>query len=93
MREDAVAGWGVGDGVADDLADFEGAGLLEEEHREAMGRLCGFRRCWGEDHCCPELVGAGEGWAWWFGAEDAAFEGILNGNLVRCMERYIENRL
>lgn len=42
MREDAVAGRGVGDGVADDLADFEGAGLLEEEHREACVGYAGL---------------------------------------------------
>ncbi|OAF60434.1 hypothetical protein VC83_03387 [Pseudogymnoascus destructans] len=37
VREDAVPRGRVGDGVADDLADFEGAGLLEEEHREGLG--------------------------------------------------------
>lgn len=26
-------GWSIGDVVADNLADFEGAGLVEEEHR------------------------------------------------------------
>ena len=30
--EDAVVCWGIGYCVADDFADFKGAGLVEEEH-------------------------------------------------------------
>lgn len=30
--ENGVVGWCVGDGVADYFADFEGAGLVEDEH-------------------------------------------------------------
>ncbi len=31
-REDTVVCWSIGDVVADNFADFEGAGLVEEEH-------------------------------------------------------------
>ncbi|KFX95981.1 hypothetical protein O988_05537 [Pseudogymnoascus sp. VKM F-3808] len=59
VRKDAVARGGVGDGVADDLADFEVAGLLEEEHREDMRSVM---RVW-------EVLGRGSllVGAWWRG--------------------------
>lgn len=66
VRENAVAAGGVGDGVADDLADFDGAGLLEKEHRDGLGRLCRFGRCSGEDHCWRELDGGVLCLGWWF---------------------------